>query len=45
MENGALPNGSSNFKKLRPGWKFRIKPLEKDLTEVPEGGVVTIILD
>ncbi len=37
--------GASNFKKLPPGWKFRIKTLEKDLTEVPEGGVATIMSD
>jgi hypothetical protein len=37
--------GVSNFKKLPPGWKFRIKPLEQDLTEVPVGGVATIMSD
>jgi hypothetical protein len=37
--------GASNFKKLPPGWKFRIMTLEKDLTEVPEGGVATIMSD
>jgi hypothetical protein len=37
--------GASNFKKLPPGWKFRIKRLEKDLIEVPETGVATIMPD
>lgn len=37
--------GESNFKKLPPGWKFRVKVLEKDLIEVPEGGVATIMPD
>jgi hypothetical protein len=37
--------GASNFKKLPPGWKFRIKTLDKDLIEVPEAGVATIMPD
>lgn len=37
--------GQSQFKKLRPGWKFRVKTLEKDLVETPEGGVATIMPD
>jgi hypothetical protein len=37
--------GAGNFKKLPPGWKFRIKTLDKDLVEVPEGGVATIMSD
>jgi hypothetical protein len=37
--------GQSQFKKLPPGWKFRVKKLEKDLIEVPEGGVATIMPD
>jgi hypothetical protein len=40
--------GASNFKKLLPGWKFRIKTLEKDLTEVPQGrgdGVMSNIVE
>ena len=37
--------GASNFKNLPPGWKFRIKTLDKDLTEVPVGGVATIMSD
>ena len=37
--------GASNFKQLPPGWKFRIKKLEKDLIEVPVTGVATIMPD
>jgi hypothetical protein len=37
--------GQKNFKKLPPGWKFRVKTLEKDLIEKPEGGVATIMPD
>lgn len=37
--------GQSQFKKLPPGWKFRVKKLEKDLVERPEGGVATIMVD
>jgi hypothetical protein len=37
--------GASNFKQLPPGWKFRIKTLDKDLIEVPVTGVATIMSD
>ena len=37
--------GASNFKKLPPGWKFRVKKLEKDYVEVPVTGVATIMPD
>lgn len=37
--------GAGNFKKLPPGWKFRIKTLDKDFIEVPESGVATIMPD
>jgi len=37
--------GASNFKQLPPGWKFRIKVLDKDLIEVPVTGVATIMPD
>jgi len=37
--------GTGNFKKLPPGWKFRVKTLDKDLIEVPESGVATIMAD
>jgi hypothetical protein len=37
--------GQDQFKKLPSGWKFRVTKLEKDLIEVPEGGVATIMAD
>ncbi len=37
--------GQGQFTKLPPGWKFRVTKLEKDLIEVPEGGVATIMAD
>lgn len=37
--------GQSQFKKLPPGWKVRVKTLEQDLIERPEGGVATIMAD
>jgi hypothetical protein len=37
--------GQSNFKQLPPGWKFRVKVLEKDLIEKPENGVAWIMPD
>ena len=37
--------GQGQFKKLPPGWKFRVKTLEKDLVEIPEQGVATIMPD
>ena len=37
--------GASNFKQLPPGWKFRIKVLDKDFIEVPVTGIATIIPD
>lgn len=37
--------GQRQFKKLPPGWKFRVKTLEEDLIEKPEGGVATIMPD
>jgi hypothetical protein len=37
--------GASNFKQLPPGWKFRIKTLDKDYIEVPVTGVATIMPD
>jgi hypothetical protein len=35
----------SKFKTLPKGWKVRVKTLEKDLIEKPEGGVATIMSD
>lgn len=37
--------GQSHFKKLPPGWTFRVKTLEQDLNERPQGGVATIMVD
>jgi hypothetical protein len=37
--------GAGNFKQLPAGWKFRVKKLDKDLMEVPVGGVATIMTD
>ena len=37
--------GQGQFKKLPPGWTFRVKTLEKDLVETPEKGVATIMPD
>ena len=37
--------GAGNFKKLPPGWKFRIKTLDQDLIEVPVSGIATIMAD
>jgi hypothetical protein len=37
--------GAGNFKKLPPGWKFRVKTLDRDLIEKPERGVATIMPD
>jgi len=37
--------GESNFKKFPPGWKFRIKVLDKNYIETPENGVATIMAD
>ena len=43
--NEFVAAGQSRFKKLPAGWKFRVKTLEKDLVETPEGGVATIMPD
>jgi hypothetical protein len=37
--------GQGQFKKLPPGWKFRVKTLDQDVIESPEGGVATIMPD
>ena len=37
--------GQSQFKKLPSGWKVRVKTLDKDLIETPEGGMATIMPD
>lgn len=43
-EEFVAQNGK-DFKKLPNGWSFRIKTLEQDLIETPEGGVATIMPD
>lgn len=40
-----LAAGASKFNKLPMGWRVRVKTLEKDLIEKPEGGVATIMSD
>jgi hypothetical protein len=40
-----IAGGQGQFKKLPAGWKFRVKTLEKDLIEIPEGGKATIMAD
>jgi hypothetical protein len=40
-----VARGASNFKKLPPGWKFRVKKLDKDLIETPAKGIATIMPD
>jgi len=40
-----LAAGASKFKNLPKGWKVRVKTLEKDLNEMPEGGVAIIMSD
>ncbi|MCT0224837.1 hypothetical protein [Synechococcus sp. CS-1328] len=37
--------GAGNFKKLPPGWKFRLKTLDQDLVERPADGLATIMAD
>lgn len=40
-----LAAGASSFRKLPQGWKVRVKTLDEDLIEKPEGGVATIMAD
>jgi hypothetical protein len=40
-----IERGQSQFKRLPAGWKFRVKTLEKDRIEIPEGGKATIMAD
>jgi hypothetical protein len=40
-----IARGQNQFKKLPAGWKFRVKTLEEDLIEIPEGGKATIMAD
>jgi hypothetical protein len=38
-------NGQRMLKNLPAGWTFRVKTLDKDLIEIPEGGIATIMPD
>jgi hypothetical protein len=40
-----IARGHGQFKKLPPGWKFRVVKLERDLIEKPANGVATIMPD
>lgn len=40
-----IARGQGQFKQLPEGWTFRVKTLEEDLIERPEGGVATIMPD
>lgn len=40
-----VAGGAGMFTKLPPGWKVRVKTLEKDLIETPENGVAWIMPD
>jgi len=40
-----VATAASKFKTLPKGWKVRVKTLERDLNEKPEGGVATIMSD
>jgi hypothetical protein len=40
-----VASGQGRFQKLPTGWKFRVKVLDADLIETPEGGLATIMAD
>jgi hypothetical protein len=40
-----VATAASRFKKLPSGWKVRVKTLDQDLIERPEGGIATIMAD
>jgi hypothetical protein len=40
-----LAKGAANYKNLPAGWKVRVITLEKDVIEIPETGVATIMAD
>jgi hypothetical protein len=40
-----LAKGAASYKKLPAGWKLRVVTLEKDVIEIPETGVATIMTD
>jgi hypothetical protein len=43
--NEFVANAAAMYKKLPDGWKVRVKKLEQDLIETPEGGVAYIMPD
>lgn len=40
-----LAAGQNNYKKLPSGWKVRVTNLEKDVIEIPDGNLATIMTD
>ncbi len=40
-----LAKGAANYKNLPPGWKFRVTTLEKDVIEIPDNNLATIMSD
>ena len=40
-----LAKGAANYKKLPPGWKVRVVTLERDLIEIPDNHLATIMTD
>lgn len=40
-----LAKGPANYKTLPAGWKFRVTTLEKDLIEIPDNNLATIMSD
>ena len=40
-----LAKGEASYKKLPPGWKLRITTLEKDVIEIPDNNLATIMTD
>ena len=40
-----LAKGAANYKKLPAGWKFRVTTLEKDVIEIPDNNLATIMTD
>lgn len=40
-----LAKGAANYKTLPAGWKFRVTTLEKDVIEIPDNNLATIMTD
>jgi hypothetical protein len=40
-----LAKGAANYKQLPQGWKFRVATLEKDVIEIPDNNLATIMTD